>query len=195
MVLYGQVVCLISVFLIAVSLALDAFAVSVSCGISVPGFGPRQAVKMGAWFGAFQFLMPLLGFLLGTGISGYIQAIDHFVAFGLLALIGGQMIRGALKKGCGDEEAAPSDLSAKRLCLLAIATSIDALAVGVSMAFMNVDILFSAVVIGVVAFGLSVFGGLAGRRLGCLFQKRAELLGGCVLVGIGLKILLEHLLG
>lgn len=184
---------MISVFLIAVSLALDAFAVSVSCGISVPRFGPRQAVQVGVWFGAFQFIMPLIGWFLGTSVSAYIQAIDHFVAFGLLALIGGQMIVGAVKKGCGEQPEGPVDLSPRRLCLLAIATSIDALAVGVSMAFMQVDILLSAAVIGLVAFALSVVGGLAGRRLGCLFQKRAELLGGIVLVCIGLKILVEHL--
>ncbi len=184
----------LTIFLIAVSLALDAFAVSVSSGISVPGFGWRQAVKMGCWFGAFQFLMPLLGWALGSSVSRYIEAVDHWIAFGLLAFIGGRMIWGSLKRGCGGEEA-PPDLSAGRLCVLAVATSIDALAVGVSMAFMRVDILSSAALIGVVAFVLSVVGGLVGRRLGCLFQRRAELAGGLVLVGIGVKILAEHLMG
>ena len=186
---------MVEIFLIAVSLALDAFAVSVSSGISIPGFGPRQAVKMGLWFGTFQFLMPLLGWLLGSSVSRYIEAVDHWVAFALLAIIGGRMVWGSLRHGAGDEEEAPSDLSAKRLCLLAIATSIDALAVGVSMAFMSVPVLLSAVVIGVVAFVLSVVGGLAGKRLGALFQRRAELVGGLVLVGIGLKILIEHTMG
>ena len=190
-----QVIALIEIFLIAVSLALDAFAVSVSSGISIPGFGGRQAVKMGLWFGGFQFAMPLVGWLLGTGVSQYIEAVDHWVAFGLLALIGGRMVWGALRHGAGEEEEAPSDLSARRLCLLAIATSIDALAVGVSMAFMNVPVLLSAVVIGVVAFALSVVGGLAGRRLGTLFQRRAELVGGLVLVGIGVKLLAGHTVG
>ena len=134
---------MVEIFLIAVSLALDAFAVSVSSGISVPGFGPRQAVKMGLWFGTFQFLMPLLGWLLGSSVSQYIEAVDHWVAFGLLA----------------------------------------------------VHILASAAVIGVVAFALSVTGGLVGRRLGCLFQRRAELTGGLVLIAIGVKILIEHLSG
>lgn len=182
---------MISIFLIAVSLALDAFAVSVSSGISVPGFGGRQAVKLGLWFGGFQFVMPLVGWFLGTSISAYIAAVDHYVAFGLLAFIGGNLVWNSLK---GEEEAAPPDLSPRRLCLLAVATSIDALAVGVSMAFMEVNILVSAVIIGVVAFALSVVGGLAGRRLGGLFQRRAELVGGLVLVGIGLKILAEGLL-
>ena len=185
---------MVEIFLIAVSLALDAFAVSVSSGIAIPGFGWKQAVKMGLWFGIFQFAMPLAGWLLGSSVSGYIEAVDHWVAFGLLALIGGRMAWGAIRGG-GDEEEAPADLSAKRLCLLAIATSIDALAVGVSMAFMAVPVLASAVVIGVVAFVLSVVGGLAGRRLGGLFQKRAELVGGLVLIAIGVKILIEHLSG
>ena len=186
---------LIAIFLIAVSLALDAFAVSVSIGISVPGFGWRQAVKMGCWFGAFQFLMPLLGWALGSSVSRYIEAVDHWIAFALLALIGGKMVWESLRKGCGGEEEAPGDLSARRLCVLAVATSIDALAVGVSMAFMPVDILSSAGIIGIVAFVLSVVGGLVGRRLGCLFQRRAELVGGLVLIGIGVKILCEHLMG
>ena len=185
---------MVEIFLVAVSLALDAFAVSVSSGIAIPGFGWKQAVKMGLWFGIFQFAMPLAGWLLGSSVSGYIEAVDHWVAFGLLALIGGRMAWGAVRGG-GDEEEAPADLSAKRLCLLAIATSIDALAVGVSMAFMRVDVLFSAIIIGIVAFVLSVVGGLAGRRLGALFQQRAELVGGLVLIGIGVKILVEHTLG
>ena len=169
---------MVEIFLIAVSLALDAFAVSVSSGISIPGFGPRQAVKMGLWFGTFQFLMPLLGWLLGSSVSQYIEAVDHWVAFGLLAVIGGKMAWESLRRGCGEEDEAPPDLSARRLCVLAIATSIDALAVGVSM-----------------AFALSVTGGLVGRRLGCLFQRRAELTGGLVLIAIGVKILIEHLSG
>ena len=185
---------MVEIFLIAVSLALDAFAVSVSSGIAIPGFGWKQAVKMGIWFGAFQFAMPLAGWPLGRSGSQYIEAVAHWGAFGLLALIGGRMAWGAVRGG-GEEEEAPADLSAKRLCLLAIATSIDALAVGVSMAFMKVDVLFSAIIIGIVAFVLSVGGGLAGRGLGSLFQKRAELVGGLVLIGIGVKILVEHTLG
>ena len=165
----------VTILLIAVSLAMDAFAVSVSCGISVPGFGVRQAARVGLWFGLFQFLMPLTGWALGTGVSGCIRAVDHWVAFALLAFIGGRMVAGALEQSCGGEGGrAPSELTRRRLCLLAVATSIDALAVGVSMAFLqHVNILW--------------------RRLGCLFQKRAELAGGLVLIGIGFKILGEHL--
>ena len=184
---------MIEILLIAVSLALDAFAVSVSSGISVPGFGWKQAVKMGLYFGVFQAAMPLIGWFLGSSLSGYITAVDHWIAFGLLALIGGRMVWGTLKDGT--EEEVPADLSAGRLMMLAVATSIDALAVGVSMAFMKVDIAVAAAVIGLVAFVLSVVGGLAGRRLGNLFHQKAELVGGLVLIGIGLKILVEHLMG
>ena len=131
--------------------------------------------------------MALPGRVLGSSVSQYIEAVDHWVAFGLLAVIGGKMAWESLRRGCGEEDEAPPDLSARRLCVLAIATSIDALAVGVSMAFMSVHILASAAVIGVVAFALSVTGGLVGRRLGCLFQRRAELTVGLVLI--------EHLSG
>ena len=182
---------MVEIFLIAVSLALDAFAVSVSSGISIPGFGVKQAARMGLWFGAFQFMMPVAGWLLGSSVSQYIETVDHWVAFALLAVIGGRMAWGSLRGG--EEDEAPADLSARRLCLLAIATSIDALAVGVSMAFMNVPVL--AVVIGVVAFVLSLVGGLVGKRLGGLFQRRAELVGGLVLIAIGVKILIEPLSG
>lgn len=179
------------IVLIAVSLALDAFAVSVSTGIAMPGFSWRQGVKMGLWFGAFQCIMPLAGWALGSSMARYIQSVDHWIAFCLLAVIGGKMIWEA--RGEGGEEAV-ADLSAQRLCVLAIATSIDALAVGVSMAFMSVNILVAAVVIGVVAFALSLVGGLLGRRLGGLFQRWAQAAGGLVLVGIGVKILMEHLM-
>lgn len=180
------------ILLIAISLALDAFAVSVSSGIAVPGFSWRHGVKMGIWFGFFQFAMPLAGYALGTGVSAYIEAVDHWIAFGLLAFIGGRMVYGSLTQS--EEREAAADLSAKQLCLLAIATSIDALAVGVSMAFMpGVEILPAAALIGAVAFVLSVMGGLLGKRLGGLFRQRAELAGGIVLIAIGIKILMEHL--
>lgn len=191
-ILFGGIF-LLEILLIAVSLALDAFAVSVSSGISVPGFGWKQALKMGLYFGVFQAAMPLIGWFLGSSLSTYIVAVDHWIAFTLLALIGGRMVWGTLRGG--EEEEAPTDLSAGRLVMLAVATSIDALAVGVSMAFMDVKIGVAATVIGLVAFALSVVGGLAGRKLGGLFQQKAELVGGLVLIGIGIKILVEHLTG
>ena len=183
---------MLQIFLIALSLAMDAFAVSVSTGISIPGFGPRQAARIGLWCGAFQFAMPLVGWFLGSSVKTYIEAVDHWIAFGLLALIGGNMIWEAVR---GGEEEALAELSVKRLFLLALATSIDALAVGITLAFEPVNILFSASVIGVVAFALAMVGGLLGHRLGQLFQRRATILGGVVLVGIGIKILAEHLMG
>ena len=177
--------------LIAVSLALDACAVSVSSGMAVPGFGPGQAVKLGCWFGGFQFLMPLAGWLLGRSISVWIAAVDHWVSFGLLALIGGRMIWEALGPERQDQGCAV--LTARRLAALAVATSIDALAVGVSMAFWQVDIWLAALVIGGTAFLLSAAGGLLGRRLGGVVQRRAGLAGGVALVAVGAKILLEGL--
>ena len=173
--------------LIALSLALDAFAVSVSSGVAVPGFGPAQALKLGVWFGAFQFAMSMAGWLLGAGVSAYVEAADHWIAFALLALIGGRMAAGALVQGCGTQvRPEPAALTPGRLT---------ALAVGVSLTCMEVDILAAAGVIGAVAFCLSVLGGLLGRRLGCLFQRRAELAGGIVLILIGVRILIEHLTG
>ena len=183
---------MIESFLIAVSLALDAFAVSVSAGISTPGFGLKQSARMGLWFGAFQFAMPLIGWGLGSSVAGYIEAFDHWLAFGLLAFIGGRMVWESLRGG-EEENGGPADLSPRRLCVLAIATSIDALAVGVSMAFLRVNILSSAAVIGAVAFVLSLVGGLLGKKLGTLFEKWAQVAGGIVLIGIGIKILIEHM--
>lgn len=185
-----------AILLVAVSLALDAFAVAVSCGVSVPGFGGRQALWVGVWFGSFQFVMTLVGWLLGSGVSDYIRWADHWVAFGLLSFIGGRMVWEALKKGSsvGPKPASSSSLTAQRLSLLAVATSIDALAVGVSMALLpGMDIWTAAGIIGAVAFLLSLIGGLLGRRLGHLFQTRAQLAGGLVLIVIGLHILGEHL--
>ena len=182
-------------FSLALGLSMDAFAVSICKGLATESMRPRHMVIVGLWFGGSQALMPLVGYFLGAAFQKYITAVDHWVAFALLAIIGGRMVWGALRHGAGEEEDAPPDLSARRLCLLAIATSIDALAVGVSMAFMNVPVLLSAVVIGVVAFVLSLVGGLVGKRLGSLFQRRAELVGGLVLIAIGVKILIEHLSG
>ena len=188
----------------AISFAVDAFAVATSTAIATPNFRKRHALKIGVWFGSFQFAMPLAGWLLATGMRQYIEAFDHFIAFGLLAFIGGKMVWGSFDKTC---ETGSSDLSAKRLCLLAIATSIDAMAGGVSIAADSAagifaitasplaDILLACTVIGVVAMVLSYVGGVVGKGLGCLFQKRAELVGGLVLIGIGTKILIEHLCG
>ena len=171
---------------------MDAFAVAVCKGLSIKRLNWHHAVLTGLYFGGFQAAMPLIGYLLGSHFKDAIASFDHWIAFFLLAAIGFSMIREACSK---EEEELDSSLDFKTMSVLALATSIDALAVGVSMAFMSVHILASAAVIGVVAFALSVTGGLVGRRLGCLFQRRAELTGGLVLIAIGVKILLEHLSG
>ena len=176
------------ILLTAVSLALDAFAVSTSAGLTVKGFRFRDAVKMGRWFGAFQFIMPVIGWLLASTVAEYVVKYSPYIAFTLLAFIGGRMVIGALKK---DGEPAVTELGAKTLLMLAIATSIDALAVGVTFAFMDINIWIASAVIGAVAFILSVVGGTAGGKLGEKFQDSAELIGGLVLIGIGAKILIE----
>ena len=183
---------LLELVLLAVGLSMDAFAVAICKGLALKKVNSGQMALVGLWFGGFQALMPVLGYFVGVLFRNVITAIDHWIAFGLLALIGGNMILAALR---GETEEAVADLSVKRLFLLALATSIDALAVGISLAFTNVNILLSAVIIGAVAFILAMLGGLLGRRLGELFQRRATLAGGVVLVCIGVKILFEHLTG
>ena len=169
---------------------MDAFAVSVCKGLSIRALKPRQALAVGAWFGAFQALMPAAGWLLGCVFADLIQSVDHWIAFTLLSLIGGNMIREAL--GPGEENADPS-LAPVTMLLLAVATSIDALAVGVTFAFLGVDILPAATLIGVCTFLLSAAGVKIGNVFGSRCQSGAELAGGAVLVLIGAKILLEHL--
>ena len=184
----------VTILLIAVSLAMDAFAVSVSCGISVPGFGVRQAARWDSGSGSFSFSCP---WRVGSGhrrqrLHPGGGPLGGIRTPGLHRRTDGGRGPGAELWRRGGR--APSELTRRRLCLLAVATSIDALAVGVSMAFLqHVNILWAALVIGGVAFAFSLAGGLLGRRLGCLFQKRAELAGGLVLIGIGFKILGEHL--
>lgn len=177
--------------LLAVGLSMDAFAVAICKGLAMDKVTLQRAAVVGLWFGGFQGLMPLLGWLLGSRFAAYITAVDHWIAFALLVLLGINMIREAR---CPDEDDTNASLAFRVMLPMAVATSIDALAVGVSMAFLqHVNILWAALVIGGVAFALSLAGGLLGRRLGCLFQKRAELAGGLVLIGIGFKILGEHL--
>lgn len=182
--------------LIALSLALDAFAVSVSSGVSVPEFGTGQALKLGLWFGSFQFGMSLLGWRLGSGIMAYVAAAGPWISFALLAFIGGRMAAGALDRSVqADNAPGQYRLTVGRTAALAVATSVDALAVGVSLSYVEANILPAAGLIGGAAFLLSVAGGQLGRRLGCLFQRRAELAGGAILILIGARILAEHLSG
>ena len=177
-------------FILAVGLSMDAFAVSVCKGLSIQKLKPRHAVIVGAWFGAFQALMPAIGWLLGSAFADMIEAVDHWIAFVLLALIGGNMIREAL--GHEEEDADPS-LAPIAMLLLAGATSIDALAVGVTFAFLRVAVVPAVTLIGVCTFAISAAGVKIGNVFGARYKSRAELLGGIVLVLIGLKILLDHL--
>ena len=181
---------LIELFLIAVGLSMDAFAVAVCKGLAMPKMSWKGAAIVGLYFGGFQALMPFLGYLLGAGFKDAISAYDHWVAFILLALIGGNMIRESRED---EEESLDASLSFRSMVLLAIATSIDALAVGVTLAFLDVPILSSVCFIGVVTFCLSLVGVKAGNVFGCKYKSKAEFVGGLVLILIGLKILLEHM--
>ena len=179
----------IELLLIAVGLSMDAFAVSVCKGLSVKKVGVKHAALAGLYFGGFQFLMPVIGFLLGFRFEAVIENIDHWVAFVLLAFIGGNMI----KESFGQAEELNDDFGVKTMLLMAIATSIDALAVGITFAFLEVQILPAAGLIGVTTFLLSFAGIYIGNVFGARYKSKAELAGGIILVLIGLKIVLEHL--
>lgn len=178
--------------LVAVGLSMDAFAVALCWGLGMSRWNTWQGVIVALFFGSFQALMPLLGWLLARQFSHHIAAYDHWVAFGLLLFIGGEMILGSFKK---DEAAvAPCDrLRLRELFLMAIATSIDALAIGVSLAFLNTPILPAVVLIGVITFALSLLGVFIGNFFSARFKQWAELAGGLILILIGAKILFEHL--
>ncbi len=181
---------MIEIFLIAVSLALDALAVSVANGLTVKNFGIKHALAMGGFFGAFQFIMPVLGWLLGNTVSSYVSKFSPYIAFALLAFVGVKMLIDGIKEEDSDESG--TELTVNRLFVLAIATSIDALAVGVSFALTgDVNIWVASVIIGAVAFILSVMGGMLGKHFSGVFQKRATIIGGVVLICIGIKILVE----
>ncbi len=180
--------------LLAIGLSMDAFAVSVCKGLAMQKANLRGALTCGVWFGGFQALMPLIGFFLGAMFATAIEAFDHWVAFGLLALIGANMLKEAFahEEECG--ECACADLSVKTMFLMAVATSIDALAVGVSLAMAgNVNIWLAVALIGTVTCLLSALGVKVGSVFGARFEKKAQFAGGVILLLIGLKILLEHL--
>jgi len=181
----------LDIFLIGVALSMDAFAVSVCKGLSVKKAGVKHVLTVGVYFGGFQALMPMLGFLLGYKFESFITNIDHWIAFVLLAIIGGNMIREALGKDEDDKE--NDDFSFRAMLPLAVATSIDALAVGISFAFLGVDIATAALLIGATTFVLSGAGIFVGNIFGSKYKSKAELAGGIVLILIGAKILLEHL--
>lgn len=177
--------------LLAVGLSMDAFAVSVCKGLAMNGSTWKASVSCGVWFGGFQALMPLIGFSLGSLFADAISSIDHWIAFGLLAIIGANMLKEALS---GEEEEANADLSVKTMFLMAVATSIDALAVGISLAMAgSVNILLAVTLIGFCTFGLSAVGVQIGSVFGSRFEKKAEVAGGLILIALGIKILLEHM--
>lgn len=183
---------MIEILLISVSVAMDAFAVSIGKGLTVTRMRPVDVIKTALWFGGFQALFPLLGFFAANTFSKYVTAVDHWIIFALLAFIGGNMIREAFgEEAENSRETAQFDW--RHMLPLAVACSIDAFAVGVSFAFMQVNIWFSVIVIGVVTGAFSAAGLYIGRVFGARWQKPAQIAGGAVLVLIGLKVLLEHL--
>ena len=183
---------IIELFLLAVGLSMDAFAVSVCKGLSMKYAAGKASLICGAWFGGFQAIMPLIGYFLGSLFASAIQAFDHWIAFILLALIGVNMIREAMSKE--EENSGGDDLSVKTMFVMAVATSIDALAVGISLAMTgNVNIYMAVAFIGMVTFILSAIGVKVGSVFGSRFEKKAQIAGGVILIGLGIKILLEHL--
>ena len=186
---------LLELFILAVGLSMDAFAVSICKGLGMKRLNMEQALVIGLFFGGFQALMPLIGWALGTQLDDFITPIDHWIAFILLALIGGKMLLDAFREDDEEEAGEPKDtrLDLKELLMLAIATSIDALAVGITFAFLGVNIVVAIAVIGVTTFALSVVGVAVGHVFGARYEKGATIAGGIVLILIGCKILLEHL--
>ncbi len=179
--------------ILAVGLSMDAFAVAVCKGLAMPSVRLKDIVIVGAWFGAFQALMPLIGYFLGAAFEDYIKAYDHWIAFVLLAIIGGNMIKEAFSS---DDEGADASVAPSKMLILALATSIDALAAGIPFAALiegNAQLAFAVLSIGVITFTFSCVGVKAGNVFGAKYKKPSEITGGVILVLLGTKILLEHL--
>ena len=180
---------LIELLLVAIGLSMDAFAVSICKGLSVKEVKLKHAAAVGLYFGGFQMLMPVIGYYLGVNFQHLIERFDHWVAFGLLVLIGISMIREAL----GKPEELNDDFSFRTMLLLALATSIDALAVGITFAFLDTPIIEAITIIGITTMIISIIGVVVGNFFGSRYKSKAEFIGGLILVLLGLKILLEHL--
>ncbi len=180
----------IEVFLIGVGLSMDAFAVSICKGLHMKKINHKQSLIIALFFGGFQALMPFLGWALGRNFEQYIKTFDHWIAFSLLVIIGGKMIYDSFK---GEDEEVCNNFSIKEIFLLAIATSIDALAVGISFAFLGEGIVKPITIIGITTFVISYVGVIIGSKFGGKFQNSAQTIGGVILILIGVKILLEHL--
>lgn len=180
----------IEIVLLGIGLAMDAFAVSICKGLSMKKMEWKKAIIIALYFGIFQALMPVIGYLLGVGFEEKITSIDHWIAFGLLSIIGINMIREAFD----DKESEENDsVDFKSMVVLAVATSIDALAVGVTFAFLRVNVIFAVAIIGIVTFIISMCGVKIGNVFGDKYESKAEIAGGVILILLGLKILLEHL--
>ncbi len=180
----------ITLFVLAVGLSMDAFAVAVCKGLAMKKMSWKNAVIVGLWFGTFQALMPVIGYFLGVSFADRIKSVDHWIAFVLLALIGGNMIREAFGK---EEERASADLDVKTMFIMAVATSIDALAGGVTFSFLDQNMPLAVSLIGVTTFMLSMLGVKVGNLFGVKYKSKAEFIGGLILILLGAKILLEHL--
>jgi len=183
----------LEIILIALSMAMDAFAVCLGAGTQARSSGARPTFRLAFHFGLFQFLMPVLGWLAGATIERYIAVYDHWIAFGLLAFVGGRMVWSGIHPEEGSQKNDPS--RGWTLVLLSIAVSIDALAVGLSLAVLHVNVIWAALVIGGVSAALSLVGLTIGNRLGMRFGKTMEVIGGLILIGIGLRTLITHLMG
>lgn len=185
-----DIMSLLTLFITAVGLSMDAFAVAICKGLAMKKLSWKKALIIGLWFGGFQALMPTAGYLLGTRFESYVTAIDHWIAFVLLVLIGANMVKESFSK---EEESSNDSVDFKTMFLLAIATSIDALAVGVTYAFLQVRIVPAVSFIGIITFTLSIIGVKIGNVFGLKYKTKAELTGGIILIVMGIKILLEHL--
>ena len=183
---------LLEILIIAVGVSMDAFAVSICKGLSVNRLRPRNILSVALWFGGFQALMPLIGYFLGVSFADFVSSVDHWISFVLLGIIGGNMVREAA--GGDDDEHSDADFSFRTMLPLAIATSIDALAIGVSFAFLKVNIWEAVILIGLITGAFSAAGIFVGNIFGSRYKSKAEFLGGLILIVMGLKILLEHAL-
>jgi manganese efflux pump family protein len=183
-----------TIFLIAIGLAMDCFAVSLGVGTAGTAVGARPTFRLFFHFGLFQAGMTLLGWLAGKTVVTYIASIDHWVAFGLLLFVGVRMLHGGLRKDT-DSPSIPDPSRGLTLVMLSVATSIDALAVGLSLALLSVNVFWAALLIGLVSAVLSLVGLLLGNQLGIRFGKSMEVVGGLILIGIGLRVLITHLFG
>lgn len=181
---------ILEISLLGIGLAMDAFAVSICKGLSMKKMNWKNAIIIALYFGIFQALMPMIGYFLGTTFESFVTTFDHWIAFILLALIGGNMIKESFDN---EDEKKNDKVDFKTMIVLALATSIDALAVGIAFAFFDVNLLLAVAIIGIITFIISIFGVKIGNKFGDKYQNKAELIGGIILVILGIKILLEHL--